>query len=249
MYDEVPVFLILAAPFVGSFLGLVAERLPRGEGVVLGRSRCGHCHHPLALRDLIPLVSWLIARGRCRHCGQAIGPFPLVMELAALAIALWSLLVLPGWLALAGCALGWALLVLAATDLRRFMLPDSITLPLIAAGLAVIALLDPAGLPWHGVAAAVGWVLIWGLGALYRQLRGRAGIGLGDAKLLAAAGAWVGLAGLPSVILLASIGGLGYALLRLRGRPGNPMQRRVPFGAFLALGLWLVWLYGPLTWP
>jgi leader peptidase (prepilin peptidase)/N-methyltransferase len=138
--------LIFAAPCVGSFLGVVIERLPAERPILWGRSACDHCGARLGARDLVPLASWALARGRCRHCGGRLSLFYPAIELAALAVALWSLAVLPGWLAWAGSALGWTLLALAVIDARHMILPNELSLPLIPAGLAVAWALDPGKL-------------------------------------------------------------------------------------------------------
>ncbi len=245
--------LILFAPFVGSFLGLLVVRLPAGRGVVHGRSRCESCSGRIAARDMIPLVSWLLLKGRCRNCGARIGWLAPAVEAAALGIALWALMVLPSeeWLSWIGAALGWVLLTLALIDARHFLLPDLLTLPLIPAGLLVTWWGDqgaagPMLLPHHLAGAVLGFAGLAGLGWLYRRLRGREGLGMGDAKLMAAAGAWVGWAGLGSVLLWAALPALVAAVIwgRLRGRLSADMP--VPFGTFLALGFWLTWLYGPI---
>ena len=122
---------IILAPFVGSFLGVVVERLPAGRSIVSGRSRCDHCGETLTARDLIPFVSYLARGGWC-SCGR--GPlswFHPGIELAALGVALSAAMVLSGWLLWASLGLGWTLLTLAAIDWREFVLPDIITLPLI----------------------------------------------------------------------------------------------------------------------
>ena len=150
------VLLIAVSPFIGSFLGLVIERLP----VVLGRSRCKACGHVLPARDLVPVVSWLALRGRCRHCRGAIGWFAPAIELAAVMVALWSVAVLPGWFALAGAGLGWTLLVLAWIDARSFLLPDALTLPLAAGGLLVAWAIEPTLLPDHLIGAAAGFAAL-----------------------------------------------------------------------------------------
>ncbi len=98
---------VLAAPFVGSFLGLLIARLPVGGAVVLGRSACLACRHPLGPADLVPILSWLLRRGRCRHCGVAISALYPLVELAALGLALWAAAMVSGWLLWASCALGW----------------------------------------------------------------------------------------------------------------------------------------------
>ncbi|QLH39835.1 MAG: prepilin peptidase [Defluviicoccus sp.] len=106
-------------------------RLPDGAPVVLDRSRCPKCRHVLGARDLIPLVSWIALHRRCRYCGVTVGWFYPGIELAALAIAVWAVTEVSGWLLWATCALGWTLLALAATDVRRMVLPDVLTLPLL----------------------------------------------------------------------------------------------------------------------
>jgi leader peptidase (prepilin peptidase)/N-methyltransferase len=231
---------------MGSFLGVIAERLPAGRPLVWSRSRCRHCGATLGLRDLVPIASWLINRGRCRHCRQAISTFYPAIEVAATLVALWSLLVLPGWLAWAGAGLGWTLLALGVIDARHLQLPDALTLPLIPAGLAVAWAVDPASLPQHALGALAGFLVLAAVAFVYRRLRRREGIGLGDAKLLAAAGAWVSWQGLPGIVLLAAAGGLAGALTKgyLAGR--LKLRQELPFGPYLAAGLWLVWLYGPI---
>lgn len=239
--------LILAAPCVGSFLGVVADRLPDRRPLFWSRSACAHCGRTLGVRDLLPIAGWLLNRGRCRHCGRAVSALYPAIEVMATLIALWSLALLPGWLAWASCGLGWTLLALSVIDARRLILPDELTLPLIPAGLAVAWAIDPDRLPEHALAAAAGFLLVAAIAMGYRRLRGREGIGLGDAKLLAGAGAWVSWQGLPGVVLLAASAGLVGALFwRLRAGSLSP-QQELPFGPYLAGGFWLIWLYGPIS--
>jgi leader peptidase (prepilin peptidase)/N-methyltransferase len=170
------------------------------------------------------------------------------MELAALGVAVWAASLFSGLAFWAGCLLGWTLIALAATDLKYFLLPDFLTLPLVAAGLLASAGLDRDSFSDSALGAVLGYAFVRLLRFAYRSIRGREGMGLGDAKLLAAAGAWVSWQGLPSVLVLASLLGLaGVLAQRWRGRRIDPAQH-VPFGAFLGAGLWLVWLYGPLAW-
>lgn len=243
--------MLAAAPFVGSFLATVAFRLPRGQPVALGRSRCPACGTALGPVDLLPLFGWVLRRGHCNSCRAPIDPaYPLV-EVAALVLAAWAAMAgLPGWQPVVVCALGWTLLTLAAIDRRHYLLPDALTLPLVPAGLLVAGLLPvwPVGLGDAAIGAVAGLAAIWGVGWLYRRLRGRDGIGLGDAKLLAAAGAWVGWQGLASVVLIAALAGIATALVAAicRGERLDPTAR-LPFGVFLALGTWLVVLYGPIA--
>ncbi|WP_322097269.1 prepilin peptidase [Pelagibius sp. Alg239-R121] len=247
------IFLLIFAPFVGSFLALLVVRLPAGRSVVFGRSQCDSCGMQLAAWDMVPLVSWLFLKGGCRYCGARIGILAPGVELSALGIAFWAVLVLPsgGALPWIGAALGWTLLTLALIDARHFLLPDALTLPLIPAGLLVTwwgdqSTAGPGLLLHHLPGAVIGFGGLYGIGWLYKRLRNREGLGLGDAKLMAAAGAWVGWAGLGSVLLWAALPALVAAVIwgRMRGTLSASMA--VPFGTFLAFGFWLTWLYGPL---
>ena len=243
--------LVLVAPFIGSFLGLLIRRLPEGSPIVRGRSHCDACGATLRVRDLMPILSWLAAAGRCRYCRQPLSWFYPGVELAALAIALADVLIDGGlidgrvgvWL---DCLLGWWLLALGWIDLRSWLLPDALTLPLIIAGLAAAFLFNPDQLTDRALGAALGYFSLMAIAALYRRLRGREGLGGGDAKLLAASGAWLGAAALPQVILLAALSALAaVACLRL-ARVRLSIYSALPFGPFLALATWILWLFGPV---
>lgn len=238
--------LLLIAPFVGSFLGSVALRLPEGRSVLVGRSTCPQCCHVLTPRDLVPVVSWLLQKARCRYCAGRIALFYPAVEIGALAVAVWSLVTLPGWLAAGTCALGWSLLVLAIIDQHRFLLPDVIVLPLAVLGLAATWLIDPALLSSHIIGLIGGYVALEAVNYTYRAVRGREGLGHGDSKLLGAIGAWVGWQGLPTVIVYAALAGLLVSLVAHRYRHDLRLETTLPFGPALCLGGWLVWLYGPL---
>lgn len=238
---------VLAAPFVGSFIGVVVERLPAGRPLALARSTCDACGRPLGVRDLVPIFSWLVRRGRC-GCGSAkLSAFYPAIELAALAIAIWTALVVSGWLVLASALLGWTLLALAVIDHRHEVLPDALTLPLIPAGLLLLWLIDPAKLWDHAIGAICGFLAFAAIGWAYERLRAREGLGLGDAKLLAAAGAWLGWQALPSVVLIGAITALAVTLARTALGARLAGSTRIAFGPYLALGFWLVWLHGPLS--
>ena len=239
---------LLAAPLVGSFLALLATRLPAGRPVVFDRSRCDHCDGVLRPSDLVPLLSWLLARGRCRHCNAVIGSVHPLMELAALGVALWAASAADGWLFLASCALGWCLLVLTVIDLQHFILPDEISLTLVPGGLLVAYAIDPVLLGPHSLGALAGFSVFAATRWLYARLRGRAGLGLGDAKLLAGAGAWLSWQSLPSVVLIAALTGLALVALRRAAGRRISATERLPFGPCICIAIWLVWLYGrPMT--
>jgi leader peptidase (prepilin peptidase) / N-methyltransferase len=233
---------LFAAPFIGSFLGVVVQRLPEGRSIARSRSHCERCGALLSVRDLLPFLGWLAAGGRCRFCGRSLGWFYPGIELAALAVALISAFADTGDFVWLDCVLGWWLLTLAWMDVRYWLLPDVLTLPLIVAGLAASLAFDPAGLIDRAFGVAAGYLSLRAIALVYRAVRGRDGLGGGDAKLLAAAGAWVGMRALPQVVLFAALAGLlAAAGLRLAGvRLGA--QSALPFGPFLALATWLVWL-------
>jgi leader peptidase (prepilin peptidase)/N-methyltransferase len=237
---------LLAARFVGSFLGVLIIRLPEQRPWALARSCCAACGTGLAARDLVPLASFVLQRGRCRHCGDPIGWFHPAVELAAFGIAVWTVLAMvePAdiW---ASCLLGWTLLALAWIDARSMTLPDLLTLPLLLAGLGITWLREPDAVFWRAAGAAAGYLALRGVAVAYRALRGRDGMGAGDAKLLAAAGAWLGLTPLPWVVLLAAICGLAMAGLLAAGGRQLRMTTALPFGPCLAAAFWLLWLYGP----
>jgi leader peptidase (prepilin peptidase)/N-methyltransferase len=234
---------LLLAPCVGSFLAVLILRLPAGRPVVLSRSVCDRCGTRLAVRDLIPLASYLIRRGRCRFCRALIDPTHLAVELAAVAILLPPALLesdpLKLWL---DCLLGWTLLTLSWIDWQWLRLPDVLTLPLLLAGLGVTWFCQPSDLTEHAAAAMIAYLSLQGLALAYRGFRGRDGLGAGDAKLLAAAGAWTGLTPLPWLVLLAASTGLVAAfVLSLAGRRLD-RYTALPFGPFLSVAFWLCWL-------
>lgn len=240
-------FAVLISPFIGSFLGLAAVRMPLGERVVLGRSRCRVCANTLTFQDLIPIVSWVASRGRCRHCRARYAVFYPAMEISALTIAAWGAIVVPTSLVFAGtCVFGWTLLVLAVIDWRNHWLPDRLTFFTLATGLLFTYCISPSKLLDHVIGATAGMVLFVLIAWIYRAARGREGLGMGDAKLLGGIGAWVSWAGIPSVVLIAAVSALSVALASRVTGTAVGMQDRVPLGAYLAGAAWLVWLYGPL---
>lgn len=239
--------LVLLAPFVGSFLAVLVVRLPQEEDVVVSRSRCRTCGHALGFADLVPVLSWVFSGGKCRHCGAQISTLYPGMELAAIVVVMWGAMsVAPEALVLT-VLLGWTLLALAVMDARSLFLSDALTLPLIPLGLVVITALDPGGM-WDSIAGVVvGAAMMSALAWAYLRYRHREGLGLGDVKLAAAAGAWVGLQGLGTVILWAVM--VNAAMLAIVALKGERMtaETRVPLGTGLAAGLWLTWLYGPVS--
>ncbi len=230
---------LMAAPFLGSFMGVLITRVPAGRGVVAGRSCCEACGHTLGPAELVPVVSFMTLRGRCRWCNAPIPRVTLWVELSAVAVATSAAMAGErGALLWAGCALGWTLLTLGWIDALCQRLPDFLTLPLVLAGLAEAALLEPDALTGRALGAACAYLGFRLLALLYKWWRGQEGLGQGDAKLLAASGAWLGAWLLPDVLLVAALAALAFALRH--GRIDR--NARIPFGPFLAAGAWLLWL-------
>ncbi len=247
--DQAGLLALLVAPFMGSFLGVLARRMPEQRRWGWSRSACESCGRRLSAPELVPLLSYAALRGRCRGCGARIGWFHPAIELAAVAVAVLVIVSAgphPATLA-AGCVLGWTCLVLVLVDWRALRLPDGLTLPLLLLGLLATAWQQPDALFDHALACLLGWLAFRGIALLYRRLRDVEGLGAGDAKLLAAAGAWLGTAWLPLVVFAAAAGTLVVVLARaawLRRKPGG--RRRIAFGPGLSLSLFGCWLV--LSW-
>jgi leader peptidase (prepilin peptidase)/N-methyltransferase len=238
-----PVTLGGLGAIVGSFLATLVVRWPEGRSVARGRSACDSCGVILGVRDLVPLLSAALARGRCRRCGARIDPRHWQIELGCLGVGVLAGLAVPGPVGLAGSVFGWLLLALAALDISEFWLPDALTAPLAVAGLASGLLgIEPALID-RVIGGVGGFAVLWAVGAGYRALRHRDGLGGGDPKLLGAIGLWLGWRMLPTVVLLAALIGLAVVLLGiLRGRPAA-MGDRLPFGALLAIAAYPAWLF------
>lgn len=226
--------LILIAPAVGSFLGVLVERLPRGQSV-MGRSRCDGCDTPLRSVDLVPVISALMLRGRCRSCGAKFPGHLLRIEIAALAAGILVALTPSDPLSMfLTAAYLWCLIALFYCDLLWFRLPDQLTGALFVLGLA-LAMLDP----WRGwvdglLSAAVASGAFLAIRIGYRALRGREGLGLGDVKLMAGIGAAVGWAMVPVVTLLAALLGLSVVAARaVQDRTLPKGSQRLPLGTYL----------------
>jgi leader peptidase (prepilin peptidase)/N-methyltransferase len=227
---------------IGSFLAALLIRWPDGRSVLRGRSRCDGCGRPLGIADLVPILSWLWLRGRCRRCGVDIDRRHLALELGAGLVGLTAILAHPLPLALFTALFGWWLFLLAALDVEYHWLPDRLTLPLIPAGLLVGATGYGTVLEARLIGAGAGYLVLAGIAMLYRRLRGREGLGGGDPKLLAAIGAWLGWVQLPFVLLLAGTAGLlGLVVKRLSGAAIRA-DDRLPLGTLMALAAWPIWL-------
>lgn len=215
------------------------------------RSACPVCRAPIKAWQNIPVLSWLMLRGRCAACKAPISPrYPLVELATGLlsAAVAWHF----GFGAACACALlvTWALIALTGIDIDHQLLPDGITLPLLWAGLiAAVAFGGAAGgaLPAAPrdaiIGAAAGYLSLWLVYHAFRLITGKEGMGYGDFKLYAALGAWLGWKLLPLVIVLSAAAGalFGIAMIALRGRDRS---LPIPFGPYLAAAGWLAMLYG-----
>ncbi|WP_423235866.1 prepilin peptidase [Amphibiibacter pelophylacis] len=212
---------------------LAARAVP---GLARPRSRCPHCGHALAWHENLPLIGWLRLRGRCAHCGERIAlRYPLVEAGMALAFAATTLAVGEGPLALLWCAVVAVLICAALIDWDTTLLPDSLTLPLLWAGLLAALAGWTVPLPTALVGAAAGYGALWSIFWIFKLLTGKEGMGYGDFKLLAALGAWLGWQALLPVVLMASVLGAAVGIaLKLRG--GLRHGPYVPFGPFLVGG-------------
>jgi leader peptidase (prepilin peptidase)/N-methyltransferase len=249
------VFAFLFGLCIGSFLNVVIYRLPRGEGLG-GRSHCPHCKAQLSWVDLIPLVSFVLLRARCRRCRAPIAwRYPLVeLTTGLLALAIVHRF---GFTAAAGLYFAFSAALVAVTliDLDWKIIPDVITLPGVAVGLgAVVAAelaarvgLDPPSLvvgPSRAIAGAVGGAAgLWIVAFAYRRVTGIEGLGFGDVKLAALLGAFLGGAGVFLTILLAAAAGSLVGVILIASGRGTS-RTALPFGTFLAPAGLLVLFYG-----
>ncbi len=244
-------FVLALGLVVGSFLNVCIHRLPRGESIVRPGSHCPACGRPIPWYRNVPLVSWVALRGRCADCRARIPlRYPFVEALGgALVLAFWLGY---GWSVAFPIAAAFALamVVLFFTDLDSQLLPDVVTLPGVAVGIAVAwvnPFLGRAG--WRAVAlavsgAALGAGILWGIGALYSRLRNVDAMGLGDVKMMAMVGAFGGPLAVLFTLLVASIAGaaVGLALIPLKGKS---LRDTLPFGCFLAPAALAALVFGP----
>ena len=260
LYTLFCVFLFGAC--IGSFLNVCVYRIPRDESVVTPRSHCPHCGKLIAWYDNVPVLSYLLLRAKCRHCGERISPRYMLIELlvAVLFTLIWLLYGLLNrggsywmildpripvyWLAMAG------LVVATFVDFEHYIIPDRISVGGVAAGLLLSALVPEM----HGehsrisafeasvIGALAGGGLLWGVGFIGKLALKKEAMGMGDVKLLAAIGAFLGWQAVLFTVIVSSFAGsaVGISLIALGGRK---WQSRIPYGPYIALGamLWMLW--------
>ncbi len=225
-------FLFLAGLLVGSFLTVVAHRIPRGESVVGGRSHCPACGAQIAAYDNVPVFSWLLLRGRARCCGAPISPRYPLTELA-LGLLYWATGLafhddVPQLLL--GLVFVSALVAITLTDLERRIIPNKILLTAAVLGVAIAAVGDPGSLPERAIAAAAAGGLLLAAALAYPR-----GMGLGDVKLAATMGLFLGRDVAPAILVALVVGSLvGLTMIAREGAAAR--KRAIPFGPFLAFG-------------
>ncbi len=216
----------------GSFLTVVAHRVPRGESVVGGRSHCPHCGAQIAAYDNVPVFSWLALRGRSRCCGKPISPRYPLTELT-LAV-LWTATVAVLWddptEVVLGLVFVFTLLAVTLTDLERRVIPNKILIVATVLGLLVAAVGDPSSLPERAIAAAAAGGVLFLVVLAYPK-----GMGLGDVKLTAVMGLYLGRNVAPAVLVALLLGSVvGLAMIARQGAAAR--KQAIPFGPFLAVG-------------
>ena len=252
-------FVVLVGLCIGSFLNVVIHRLPKmlergwreqcaelsgvaepeapAYNLLVPRSRCPACGHPIGALENVPVISYLLLNGKCKACKAAISPrYPLVEALTAVLTACAVLRFGATPAAFAACVMLWVLIALTFIDFDTQLLPDNLTLPLLWAGLLANVL---GATPWVNLRDAVigaiaGYLVLWTIYWLFKLIRGKEGMGYGDFKLLGALGAWLGWQMLPLIVLLSSVVGaaIGLSLMAFKGRDH---QIPLAFGPYLAI--------------
>nr|WP_086938436.1 A24 family peptidase [Thaumasiovibrio occultus] len=264
-----PIFATVFGLLIGSFLNVVIFRLPKmmeqewkeecheyfpetvpeptEERITLSHpaSTCPKCNTGIKFYDNIPVISWLLLRGKCRQCSNPISArYPLVELLTGTLALVVSLHFPAGPWGFALLGFTFVLVALTFIDFDTQLLPDSLTLPLMWAGI-VTALLgwSPLSLETSIIGAMTGYLSLWSIYWLFKLLTGKEGMGYGDFKLFAALGAWLGWSMLPMIILMASIAGTVGGVIQLR-RAGKDNQQPFSFGPYLAIAGWIALIWG-----
>ncbi|HKB11988.1 MAG TPA: prepilin peptidase [Vicinamibacterales bacterium] len=220
---------------VGSFLNVVIYRLPLGKSVVWPASACTACRRELLWYENVPIVSWLALRGRCRTCRAPVSArYPVIEAITAAMFGLAWWYYGPGWLLVSRLVFGCALIALFAIDLEHQILPNVITLPGIVVGFVFSLLAGPGWLAsLIGIAAGGG--TLYAIAEIYYRVRHEEGLGMGDVKMLAMVGAFLGWKLMLLTLVLASFAGSIIGVLLIASGRGT-MKYALPFGTFLALG-------------
>jgi leader peptidase (prepilin peptidase) / N-methyltransferase len=258
--------LLIIGLMIGSFINVVAYRLPimmesrwRSEccelleleresseqlTLAIPNSHCPHCKAAIKPWQNIPVLSYLMLRGKCGNCGTGISArYPTVELLTGLLTLAPGLYFTAGWPLLGAVCLTWALIALTLIDFDHQLLPDDITLPLLWLGLLFNLWGNYVPITDAVIGAMAGYLALWSVYWLFKLLTGKEGMGYGDFKLLAALGAWLGWQAVPLIILLSSLVGavIGISLMLIKGRDKNIP---IPFGPYLAIAGYIALLWG-----
>ena len=228
-------FVGLLGLIIGSFLNVCIYRLPRGLSPVRPRSGCTKCGHLLAWYENVPIVSYLVLRGRCRKCGASISPmYPIIEAITGAMFLAGYLLYGPGLLLVVRLLFGCAMIVLFVVDLQHHILPNVITLPGIVIGFLCSTLVGPG---WQAslIGIVAGGGTLWAIAEIYYRIRHEEGLGMGDVKMLGMVGAFLGWKLVLLTLVIASFSGtlVGVGVLVLKR---ESMKYALPFGTFLAVG-------------
>jgi leader peptidase (prepilin peptidase)/N-methyltransferase len=227
------IVLFIAGAILGSFATALAYRLPRGENWVTERSRCPACGAQIRARDNVPILSWLLLRGRCRDCGEPISARYPLAELTLGALFAATYLILEDqewWVLVSGLVLCLVLVVITLTDLDQRIIPNKVVLAGSIVAVALVAVGDPDSLVEHGASAAIAGGLMFLIVLAYPR-----GMGMGDAKLVAMIGLFIGRAVAPATLIGFALGALvGVAMIARQGSAAR--KQAIPFGPFLAVG-------------
>ncbi len=259
---------ILLGLAVGSFLNVVIYRLPvmlerewkaqceellndkeapddeKTFNLITPRSRCPKCDHLITALENIPVISYLLQKGKCTECGTKISPrYPIIETLTAILslVVVWKFGF--SWQAGAGLVLTWSLIALTFIDLDTFLLPDNITLPFLWLGVLISFWGIFVNLNTSVIGAIAGYLSLWLVYWAFKLLLKKEGMGYGDFKLLAMLGAWLGWQSLPLIIILSSLVGavVGIAMILFKGHDKN---KPIPFGPYLATAGWIALIWG-----
>ena len=235
------VFMALLGLIAGSFLSVVAHRVPLGESIVAPRSRCPHCGTQIAAYDNIPVFSYLALRGRCRHCDTKVPATYPLLEAGLAAVFVAILLRYPDdgiAIALSAC-LAATLAAITLTDLEHRVIPNRILIVSAIIGVALLVAGDRDALAEHAIAAAVAFAVLFLVAVVYPR-----GMGMGDVKLAGVMGIYLGKAVAPALLIGFAAGAL-YGLVLIARRGPEARKQAVPFGPFLALGGLIAIFAGP----
>jgi leader peptidase (prepilin peptidase) / N-methyltransferase len=260
-------FAALLGLFIGSFLNVVILRLPvimhnswekqclefQGENptsqtepfnLIVPRSRCPKCGHQIGAFENIPVISYLLQRGRCKHCNAPISSrYPAIELLTALLTGFVAWKCGFSLYALFAILLTWALISLSFIDIDHQLLPDDITLPFLWIGLGLSMFGIFTDMQSAIIGAMAGYLSLWIIYQLFKIITGKEGMGYGDFKLLALFGAWLGWSKLPLIVMLSSLVGAIIGIIMIVSM-GRDRQIPIPFGPYLAIAGWIAMLWG-----